>query len=321
VTPLTLFSLTAPAHVVCFSGGHSSALVAFEVVRRYGRNSVVLLNHDIHERSEDADVKRFKRDVAAHLGLPITYANHPAWDTMDQFDVVRAAGAFKGANGHVLCTYFLKTEPFRAWLDAHADRAVTTIYYGFDAHETDRIRRRASILGADGWRTDYPLALWPRTILSTREVGIEPPLSYSTFKHANCTGCLKAGRQHWFVVYVTRPDVWARAKEAEADIGYTILNGISLEELEPIFAEMVRAGVVPTERVPHQAFWADAKKRVRALPVLAEDSRDARPCECVFRVVGKGRELPPCTCLAPPGEAHVLWCARVWGNDPQREAA
>ena len=89
----------------------------------------------------------------------------------------------------------------------------------------------------------------------------------------------------------------------------------------PIFAEMVRAGVVPTERVPHQAFWADAKKRVRALPVLAEDSRDARPCECVFRFVGKGRDLPPCTCLAPPGEAHALWCARVWGNDPQREAA
>lgn len=313
-----LWRLAAPAHVVCFSGGHSSALVALEAARRYGTRDMVLLNHDIHERSEDADVKRFKREVADYLKLPITYANHPEWDTMDQFDVVREARAFKSANGHVLCTHRLKTEPFRAWLAAHADPAVTTIYYGFDANETDRIRRRASILGADGWRTDYPLALWPRTILSTREVGIEPPLSYSTFKHANCTGCLKAGRQHWFVVYVTRPDIWQRAKEAEADIGYTILNGISLVELEPIFAEMVRAGVVPTERVPHQAFWADARRKVRALPVLAEDSRDARPCECVFRVVGKGRAQPPCTCLAPPGEAHALWCARVFG---EQEAA
>jgi 3'-phosphoadenosine 5'-phosphosulfate sulfotransferase (PAPS reductase)/FAD synthetase len=123
VTPLTLFNLAAPAHVVCFSGGHSSALVAVEVVRRYGKRDVVLLNHDIHERSEDADVKRFKRDVAAHLGLPITYANHPEWDTMDQFDVVRDAGAFKGANGHVLCTHYLKTAPFRAWLAANAGNA------------------------------------------------------------------------------------------------------------------------------------------------------------------------------------------------------
>jgi hypothetical protein len=36
------------------------------------------------------------------------------------------------------------------------------------------------------------------------------------------------------------------------------------------------------ERLPQQTFWADAKKRVRSLPVLAEDSRDARPCECVL---------------------------------------
>ena len=41
-----LWRLAAPAHVVCFSGGHSSALVAIEVVRRYGRGDVVLLNHD-----------------------------------------------------------------------------------------------------------------------------------------------------------------------------------------------------------------------------------------------------------------------------------
>ena len=270
---IALYNLAAPAHVVCFSGGHSSALVAIEVVRRYGNRDVVLLNHDIHARTEDADVKRFKRDVAAHLGLPITYANHARWDEWDQFDVVRDAGAFKGANGHVLCTHYLKTAPFRAWLDAN---------------ETDRIRRRASILGADGWRSDYPLALWPRTILSTRELGIEPPLTYSTFKHANCTGCLKAGWQHWYAVFVLRPDIWERAKEAEREIGYTIHADASLEEREPQFTAMKLAGVEPTERIPHQTFWANARRAVRSLPVLAEE-RDVRPCECVYRVVGKGR--------------------------------
>lgn len=302
----------APHHVVLLSGGHSSARVAIEVARRYGTRDLVLLNHDIHARSEDADVKRFKREIAAYLGLPITYANHPQWDTMDQFDVVRAAGAFKGANGHVLCTHYLKTKPFLEWLHAHADPAWTVTYYGFDANEEHRIRRRSAVMGAQGWRTDYPLALWPSTIASTREIGIEPPLTYSTFKHANCAGCLKAGRQHWFVVYVTRPDIWQRAKDAEEDIGYTILNGISLEELEPLFAEMVRAGVTPTERVPQQAFWAGARKAVRHLPVLAEEEATALPCECVFRRTGRPA-LPPCTCLAPPGEPHTLACERVWG--------
>ena len=279
---IALYNLAAPAHVVCFSGGHSSALVAIEVVRRYGNRDVVLLNHDIHARTEDADVKRFKRDVAAHLGLPITYANHARWDEWDQFDVVRDAGAFKGANGHVLCTHYLKTAPFRAWLDANADPAVTTIYYGFDANEPHRIQRRAGILGAAGYETAYPLATWPRTITSTREVGIEPPLGYSTFKHANCVGCLKAGWQHWFAVYATRPDVWERAKAAEDDIGYTIHRDASLEEREEEFASMVAAGVTPTEHVPAPTFWSEARKRVRSLPVLAEEGRTAIPCECVF---------------------------------------
>lgn len=33
--------------IVCFSGGHSSALVAIEAVRKYGKNNVILLNHNI----------------------------------------------------------------------------------------------------------------------------------------------------------------------------------------------------------------------------------------------------------------------------------
>lgn len=72
-------------HVVCYSGGHSSALVAVEVVRRFGAEHVTLLNHDINASVEDADIKRFKLEVASHLGVQIQYANHPKWDTMDQW--------------------------------------------------------------------------------------------------------------------------------------------------------------------------------------------------------------------------------------------
>lgn len=37
-------------HIVCFSKGHSSALVAIEVVRRFGKENVILLNHDINPK-------------------------------------------------------------------------------------------------------------------------------------------------------------------------------------------------------------------------------------------------------------------------------
>ena len=314
----------APAHVVCFSGGHSSALVAVEVGRRYGRNGVVLINHDINQRSEDADVKRFKRDVADHLGLPITYASHARWEEWDQFDVCEQARAFAPRGGQeVLCTSRLKTEPFKRWLAANCPPGSATLYYGFDASEERRIRRRATILAAMGYESAYPLAHWPRTIQSTRELGIEPPLTYSTFKHANCVGCLKAGWQHWYVVRATRPDVWARAKLAEDRIGHTIHADASLEEREAQFDEMLRAGVEPTERVPHGAFWADARRKVRSLPVMQEE-RDGRPCECVYiRPPKRGaRESGPvCDCLAPPGTGHFVHCAKVLGAKNRERAA
>ena len=47
-------------HIVCLSGGESSAIVAIEVCRKFGIDDVVLLNHDISSKVEDADVKRFK---------------------------------------------------------------------------------------------------------------------------------------------------------------------------------------------------------------------------------------------------------------------
>lgn len=306
----------APRHVVCFSGGHSSALVAIEVVRRYGTAGVVLLNHDINPRVEDADVKRFKREIAAALGLPITQANHARVTEWDQFDVVENARAFKVRSGEELCTSRLKTEPFRRWLAQHAPPGTATIYYGFDANETTRIRRRASILAAQGYETAFPLAHWSRTIESTREIGVEPPMTYSTFKHANCVGCLKAGWQHWYAVYSTRPDVWERAKIAEERIGYTIHRDASLEERESEFAAMAAAGVQPTEHVAPSAFWSEARRAVRSLPVLTEEA-DARPCECVFRRRPRARltrDESGCTCLSAPGTGHALWCALVMGD-------
>jgi PP-loop superfamily ATP-utilizing enzyme len=56
-------------YVVCFSGGHSSALVAIETVRKYGKENVILLNHDISISVEDEDIKRFKNEVAQYLDI------------------------------------------------------------------------------------------------------------------------------------------------------------------------------------------------------------------------------------------------------------
>jgi 3'-phosphoadenosine 5'-phosphosulfate sulfotransferase (PAPS reductase)/FAD synthetase len=271
-------------HIVCYSGGHSSGLVAVEVVRKYGKNNVTLLNHDISASVENLDIKRFKQELADYLGLPITYANIKdisADNLPDQFDVVVEASAFKVGSGTELCTSRLKTEPFAKWLSINVkDKGDHTIHYGFDANEKVRIQRRSSILGQQGFITDYPLALWKdRTIFSTLEIGILPPNTYEMFKHANCIGCLKAGKQHWYIVYCTRKDIWEKAKWAENEIGYTIIKGTTLEELEPLFETMYKVGIVPTEHILPQTFWAGAKKTIR---INVEVDSDSKPCECVF---------------------------------------
>src|SRR6478672_4860580 len=126
-------------HVICYSGGESSALAGIEVARKFGKEDVILLNHDIPGHVEDADIKRFKRDVADYIGLPITYASHKD-PTADQFDVCVQAQAFKVENGQELCTNRLKTEPFMRYLDAHHADKNCIIYYGFDPNEQKRIQ-------------------------------------------------------------------------------------------------------------------------------------------------------------------------------------
>lgn len=266
-------------HIVCYSGGHSSAVVALNVVARYGKDNVILLNHDLSSLVEHQDIKRFKDEVAAYLGLPITYANHPKWDTMDQFDVSVNTKSFKGATGMAICTSLLKTKPFNDYLKANFADKNCVIYYGFDKNEMHRVQRRASILAGQGFKSDYPLALWPELkYTSTSEVGIERPLAYTSFKHANCTGCLKAGKQHWYIVYCTRPDIWEKAKQAEEKIGYSIMKKDYLEELEPEFEKMKQAGIEASEHEDARTFFA----RVRKLIASYEDENVDKPCECTF---------------------------------------
>ena len=267
-------------HVVCYSGGHTSAIVAIEVVRKYGKDSVTLLNHDIHFSVEHADIKRFKSEVADYLGLPIHYANHKN-PNLDQFDVCVEAGAFKIGNGSELCTSRLKTEPFQRWLKEHTEPGNAVCYYGFDANEKARMQRRSSIMALLGYGTDYPAALWQdRTIFDTEEIGIARPCTYSVFKHGNCVGCLKAGWQHWYIVYCTRQDVWLKAKWAESEIGYAIHhdeNGpVYLEDMEERFEKMRAAGVPATENIKPQRFWADARRVVK----IHELQTASLPCDC-----------------------------------------
>lgn len=256
-------------YVVCYSGGHSSAICAIEAVRKHGKEKVILLNHDITEKVEDADIKRFKKEVADYLGLPITYANHDNWDKATPIDVCLDAGAWKVGRGQILCTNRLKTAPFKRWLKENDPSKENVYIYGFDnsKKERDRAQRRAQIMGLDGYKTEFPMISWDIEISSTKEIGIEPPMGYNRFKHANCIGCLKAGWQHWYIVYCERPDIWGAGKAAEDEIGYSIHKDkdgpVYLQDKEQLFEDMKKAGIEPTEHISPTKFWSDAKRKIK----------------------------------------------------------
>jgi len=318
-------------HIVCYSGGHSSALVAIEVVRMFGKQNVILLNHNINPKYEDADIKRFKKEVAEYLQIPITFANvkgiQDENEIPSQFDVCEEKKTFVNThNRQILCTYILKTEPFYEYLKT-IEKENLCCYYGFDSNELTRVERRKSILIQDNIETDFPLALWSfelvkkyndfkinellkvynkanksklkglpdgyikqaielglleltkydgkqQTINSTREIGIEPPLTYDVWKHANCKGCLKAGQQHWYVVYCTNYDIFERAKLSEERIGYSFGNFGFLKDVEPKFKRMKEIGIPASEHIPNNIFWKSAKQ------YLKQSTQDLFPCEC-----------------------------------------
>ena len=257
-------------YVICYSGGHSSALCAIEAVRKHGKDKVILLNNNISSMVEDRDIKRFKEEVAFYLGLPITYANHKTWEETTPIDICVELKAWEyRGNGKKNCTKELKTKPFMHWVKENDKKKEFTYIYGFDSSEKaqKRAQRRAQIMGIDGYKTEFPLISWERTIKSTKEIGIEPPMVYKHFVHANCVGCLKAGWQHWYIVFCQRPDLWQQAKEAEETIGYSIhLNHGKqdfLEDREEFFLEMKKSGVEATERTGQYEFWKNARRKVK----------------------------------------------------------
>lgn len=283
-------------YVVPFSGGHSSARTAIYCVEKYGPENVIILNHDINLRYEDADIKRFKKEVSDFIGVPITYANinniQSNENIPSQFDVCIKSKAITNKNGDALCTTRLKTEPFYAWLKSNFPRTDTlfqpfrdcTICYGFDLSEVSRVQRRASIMAAMGYKTLFPL-LKPNdlTITNTRQIGIEPPTTYNVWIHANCVGCLKASLLHWYVCYCLAPEVYEEGEFMEDKIGgYTIHTvtrnkietPISLKELRPIYEALRIEGVPATEHQGKHLFAAMIRK------YQLEECKVGMPCAC-----------------------------------------
>jgi hypothetical protein len=66
------------------------------------------------------------------------------------------------------------------------------------------------------------------------EAGIELPAMYRLgYRNNNCIGCVKGGMGYWNKIRRDFPEVFARRASQEREYGFSMINGIFLDELAP----------------------------------------------------------------------------------------
>jgi hypothetical protein len=219
----------AVQHIVQFSSGIASWVVADDLVREIGPENVTLLFTDT--LVEDQDNYRFLKDAEEQLGINVTRICEGR--TPDQ---VFRDERFLGNNRVALCSLRLKIEPARRWIEHHhPDPASCVLYVGIDQGEP----QRAPAI-RDGWapyQVEFPLlapgapalgreekkALKRQMLERARAAGLEPPRMYDLgFDHANCGGrCVRAGQAHWLHLLQVWPSRYATSEALERDMRAT----------------------------------------------------------------------------------------------------
>lgn len=200
-------------HVVMFSGGEGSALAAREVVNRHGAGNVTLLFTDT--LIEDADLYRFRDEVAAHLGAELVVIA----DGRTIWEVFRDE-RFLGNSRIDPCSKILKRQLADRWIAARFTPDAVTVYVGIDwteDHRFTRLRDRKlpyryeAPLCQEPYLTKADGAAWLASIGIAR-----PRLTRLGFAHNNCGGgCVKAGKGHFAHLLRTLPDVYAEWEQNE----------------------------------------------------------------------------------------------------------
>lgn len=233
-------------HIVAFSGGLASAVVAKIIATRYPKDTI-LLYHATNTEPPDND--RFRYEVANYIGLPITEDS----DGRDIWEVFRDT-KYLGNNRHDPCSRVLKRERTlkyvqqvqKDWIkeniktkeinyDEVRDKSCI-LYYGFcygvsrkEGDESHRAQTTFARYFAENINTAFPLLENKITkeecehrVVSCWDIA--RPQMYELYEHANCIPCVKGKKAYWGVVNMFNRTAWVRAVEAERVHGFNIFT-------------------------------------------------------------------------------------------------
>lgn len=227
-------------HIVLYSGGANSSLVAYLLSRQFDKKDIILLHTPTYSEHPDAD--RFRNEFADFVGLPITVQA----DGRDIWQLIKDHHCLP-SDRIPFCSEELKTIQSYKFYNTMADEFV--VYYGYGANEYNRVQRSTARLEHAGFKSSYPLFNLGYSDAEIKNIirkifRICLPEPYLYLQHNNCLPCFKGGKQHFYQVWKYYPEYFEKAVKTEMKTGHTIFEHISLIKLRekwqsqiPLFTE------------------------------------------------------------------------------------
>ncbi len=215
-------ALRKEVHVAMFSGGASSAFVAYQMVQTYGKeNSILFFTNTLWE---DDDNYRFMDEVAEYIGIEVTERIDGRTPEEVFYDT-----RFLGNSRLARCSDELKVKQTIIFLEELRDEynLEPILYFGIgphEAHRADNLKSFYEHYPLEPVETRFPMIETFRedtdakAIIET-EWGIKLPRMYDLgFAHANCGGrCVRGGFQHYAQLYNVWPKQYELQEEMEED--------------------------------------------------------------------------------------------------------
>src|SRR5699024_5578695 len=211
-----------PVHVAMFSGGASSAYVAYQMVQTHGvENCILFFTNTLWE---DEDNYRFMDEVAEYIGIEITERIDGRTPEEVFYDT-----KFLGNSRLARCSEELKVRQTITFLEElrDEDNLEPILYFGIGPHESHRADNLKHFYGhfpLEPVETRFPMIETFREDTDAKyiienEWGIKLPRMYELgFSHANCAGrCVRGGFQHYAQLYKIWPDQYKLQEEMEED--------------------------------------------------------------------------------------------------------
>lgn len=216
-------------NVIWFSCGVSSAMVAY--LCRHEVDKIIYQHVD----DQDSDSLRFLRDVESLIGHEIEIQQSP-YKCVE--NVCRAFSFIASAHG-AKCTEILKRRMRKEWECDNPGRH--TYFWGYDCEEKNRAKSIEAYLVQHDHR--FPLIenglIKQDAHAMSVKLGLKRPRMYDKgYQNNNCIGCVKGGMGYWNKIRIDYPEVFAARAKMEREIGHSCINGVFLDELDPMAGDM-----------------------------------------------------------------------------------